>query len=288
MKIKQITPDENEYTQVLTTIAKIPQALYYCGTLPQQRQISVAIVGSRKPTSYGKEVTAMLARDLARRGVVIVSGLALGIDAIAHKAALDANGTTIAVLANGLHKIYPHTNRALGERIIANNGVILTEYEQGIEPLPYNFLARNRIVSGLSDAVIIVEAASRSGTLNTAMHALEQGREVFAVPGNITSPLSAGCNALLRQGATPVTSAEDILNVIAPSAAADTNQQTLLPLASTPLEARIIELLQQGVRDGDELQKQSGANASDFSSALTMLEINGIVTALGMNKWRLS
>lgn len=287
MKIKPLSPDENLFTEILTSIPNKPQALYYSGTLPQKRQKSVAIVGSRKPTPYGKEVAAMLARDLAQRGIVIVSGLALGIDAIAHKAALDAGGKTIAVMGNGLRKIYPYTNRALGERILQEGGAIITEYEAGQEPLPHHFLLRNRLVSGLSDAVVIVEAAKRSGTLNTAMHALEQGREVFAVPGNITSPMSNGCNALLRQGAAPATCAQDILDVIAPGALSTDAQQHSLPLATTPLEARIIELLQAGIRDGDELQKQSSATASDFSSALTMLEINGAVVALGANKWRL-
>lgn len=286
MKINQISPEENEFTQILTSIPNKPQALYYSGTLPTKRQISVAIVGTRKPTAYGQEVAMRFARDLARKGVVIVSGLALGVDAIAHKAALDEGGATVAVLGNGLHKIYPHTNRALGERILNENGAIVSEYEKGVEALPYHFLQRNRIVSGLSDAVLIVEAAKRSGTLNTAMHALEQGREVFAVPGNITSPLSAGCNALLRQGATPATCVEDILSVIAPSAN-EAGQQHVLPLASTPLEATIIELLQQGVRDGEDLQKQSSASASEFSTALTMLEINGVIAPLGANRWTL-
>jgi DNA processing protein len=287
MKINQISPDENEYLEILTSIPQQPQALYYSGTLPETRQPSVAIVGSRKPTAYGREVTTRLARDLASRGVVIISGLALGIDAIAHTAALDAGGRTIAVMANGLHKIYPHTNRQLGERIVAEGGLILTEYEQGMEPLPFNFLARNRIVSGLADAVIIVEAARRSGTLNTAAHALEQGRDIFAVPGNITSPLSAGCNALLRQGATPVTCAEDVLEVIAPQIRSGDGAQTILPLASSPAEALIIELLHTGVRDGEELQTRSGLSASDFSCTLTMMELHGTIKPLGANKWSL-
>lgn len=286
MKINKISPDENKYINILTSVDTPPKQLYYIGTLPAKRQPTVAIVGTRKPTTYGKEVAARFAYELAQRGVVIVSGLALGIDAIAHKACLDAGGTTLAVLGNGLHKIYPHTNRALGERIITQGGAILSELEEGTEPLPFNFLKRNRIVSGLADVVVIVEAASRSGTLNTAMHALNQGKEVCAVPGNITSPLSAGCNGLLRQGATPVTSSADIIELLAiPSPEAAT--QANLPLGNTPLETRIISLLQAGVRDGNELQQQSGASPSEFSSALTMLEIAGTVTALGANQWRL-
>lgn len=286
MKINKISPDRNRYINILTSVETPPKQIYYIGTLPAKRQPTVAIVGTRKPTTYGKEVATKLAYELAQRGVIIVSGLALGIDAIAHRACLDAGGTTLAVLGNGLHKIYPHTNRALGERIVNQGGAVLSEFEEGIEPLPFNFLKRNRIVSGLADVVVIIEAASRSGTLNTAMHALNQGREVCAVPGNITSPLSAGCNGLIRQGATPVTSSADILELLALSSP-ETTTQASLPLGTTPLETRIISLLQEGVRDGNELQQKSGASPSEFSSALTMLEIAGTITALGANQWRL-
>lgn len=286
MKINKISPDRNRYINILTSVETPPKQIYYIGTLPAKRQPTVAIVGTRKPTTYGKEVATKLAYKLAQHGVIIVSGLALGIDAIAHRACLDAGGTTLAVLGNGLHKIYPHTNRALGERIVNQGGAILSEFEEGIEPLPFNFLKRNRIVSGLADVVVIIEAASRSGTLNTAMHALNQGREVCAVPGNITSPLSAGCNGLIRQGATPVTSSADILELLALSSP-ETTAQASLPLGATPLETRIISLLQEGVRDGNELQQKSGASPSEFSSALTMLEIAGTITALGANQWRL-
>lgn len=148
------------------------------GELPDERLPSVAIVGTRKPTTYGKEVTRQLASDLAKRGVIIISGLALGIDGLAHRGALEAGGTTIAVLANGLPDIYPSTHRALADEILASRGAIISEYEPGVSARGFQFLQRNRIVSGLSDAVIITEAATRSGTLNTAAHALEQGKEV--------------------------------------------------------------------------------------------------------------
>lgn len=254
------------------------------GNLPAERLPTVAIVGTRRPTRYGQEVSHMLAYELARRGIVIVSGLALGVDAIAHKAALEAGGTTIAVLANGLPKICPATNRDIAQKILDNGGAILSERGDSEDPRGYDFLKRNRIVSGLADAIIITEAAARSGTLNTAAHALEQGREVFVVPGNITSSLSAGCNHLLKQGATPITSVEDILAIIAP----DSKQaQTLLPLGDTPHEVTIISLLQQGIRDGDDLQQQSNIPAQEFSMTLTMLEINGIIRPLGGNQWTL-
>ena len=286
MKINHTTPEAHEYTAPLNYIDQPPKTLHYLGTLPSSRQPSVAIVGTRKPTSYGREVASRFARELAQAGVVIVSGLALGIDATAHRACLDSGGTTIAVLGNGLHRLYPVANRALGERIIHEGGAVISEYPEGTEPYPSNFLQRNRLVSGLADAVVIIEAASRSGTLNTAMHALGQGRDIFAVPGNITSPLSAGCNHLLRQGAAPATSAADILEAIMPPAPAQATQAAL-PLGSTPLETTIINLIASGMRQGDELQKARGASASEFTSALTMLEINGHIVGLGANQWRL-
>lgn len=285
-KINEIRPLELDYLQISRCIDNLPTIFYSIGTIPAQRTPTVAIVGSRKPTAYGREVTEQLASELARRGVVVVSGLALGVDAIAHKAALDTGGTTIAVLANGLDKITPTTNRQLGERIIREGGAIISEYPVGIPPLQHQFLARNRIVSGISDAVIVTEAGSRSGTLNTAAHALAQGKEVFAVPGNITSPMSAGCNHLLRQGATAVTCADDVLSVIMP--AATTDSQAPLPLGTNEVEQAIIDALARGERDGDEILAGLGAEPSEFNTALTMLEINGIVRPLGANNWTLN
>lgn len=269
---------------MLSHIAKKPKTLYFAGKLPDSRIPTVAIVGTRKPTSYGKEVTTTIASDLARHGVVIVSGLAYGVDALAHRAALEVNGTTIAVLANGLPDIYPTAHKQLSEQIIEKGGAIISEYEPHASAKSWTFLERNRIVSGLSDAVVITEAASRSGTLNTAMHALEQGKEVFVVPGNITSPMSVGCNQLLKQGATPITSADDILEVIAPDLL---TSQSILPLGSTPLETNIIELIASGIRDGDELQQKASSSATDLSTALTMLELSGAIKNLGANQWTL-
>lgn len=285
MKINQISPQENKYTSILTSIPNQPQALYYSGILPQKRQISVAIVGSRKPTSYGREVTEQLASRLAQRGVIIISGLALGIDAIAHQACLKAGGITLAIQANGLHRIYPATNRSLGQQIIKHGGALITEYAAGMEPLPHNFLARNRLVSGLADAVVVIEAAARSGTLSTAAHALTQGKDIYAVPGPITSPLSVGCNRLLAQGAQPLTSVDEFVTQLMPNQSSDTPAS--LPFGNTPLEATIIRLIQAGIRDGETLQQQAGASAADFNAALTMLEINGTIKALGANQWSL-
>lgn len=284
MKINTISPQDYKYLQIIDTIAIKPKKLYFVGKIPSERQPTVAIVGTRRPTAYGKEVTYQFAHDLASHGIVIVSGLALGVDAIAHRGALDAGGTTIAVLANGVDQIYPATNYDLSQSIIKSGGAIISEYEPGIEARDFQFLERNRIVSGLSDAVIVTEAAIRSGTMSTVAHALEQGREVFVVPGNITSPLSAGCNNLIKQGAHPITCANDVIEIIAPDLL---RAQTLLPLGSTPLESKIINLLQSGIRDGDELQKLSEVTTSEFSGAITMMEISGTIRALGGNQWTL-
>lgn len=284
MKINTISPDTANYTKVLTNIAKVPKKLYYIGKLPAARIPTVAIVGTRKPSSYGKEVTHRLSYDLASRGVVIVSGLALGVDAIAHKAALEAGGITIAVLGNPLPAISPVSNRSLGEAIVRQNGAILSEYELGSRVYPGNFLERNRIVAGLADAVIITEAAIRSGTLNTAAHALEQGKEVFVVPGPITSPLSAGCNMLLKQGAQVATSYEDILEVVAPQLL---SAQTAMPLSQSELEHAILQMISKGMRDGEQILTAICADPVEFATALTMLELAGSIRALGANQWTL-
>lgn len=282
MIINKVSPDKHKYLQIIASIDKCPSRLYYFGKLPETRLPSVAIVGTRKPTAYGKEVTHKLAYDLAARGVVIVSGLALGVDGIAHSAALEAGGTTIAVLANALPDIRPVTNRDIGERIIASGGAILSEADDETLLGKWSFLQRNRIVAGISDAILITEASSRSGTLNTAARALEQGKEVFVVPGNITSPMSVGCNQLLKQGARLVTSVDDILEVIAPQLL---KGQASLALGNTPLETAVLEQLRTGMRDGDELQQTLSCTATDLNVALTMLEVNSVVRALGGNQW---
>jgi len=270
------------YLSPLQEVTKAPTSVYIAGKLPLTRFPSVAIVGTRRPTPYGKEVTHRLAYDLAKRGVAIISGLALGVDAIAHQAALDAGGTTIAVLGNGLDHIYPSRNQQLGKQIVKKGGALLSEYPPSMPALAHHFLARNRLVSGLADAVIVTEAAARSGTLSTVNHALEQGKDVFVVPGNITSLLSIGPNRLLQQGAHPALSVDDILEIIAPHLLKDAPEPVI---GSNPAETRILKLIQSGVRNGDQLQEQSKLEASEFSQALTMLEINGDIRALSGNQW---
>jgi DNA processing protein len=283
-KIYKLSPDTEKPLQIINQSFEKPiKSLWCIGNLPPEGRPAIAIVGTRKPTTYGREVAYRLSYELASRGVTIISGLALGIDGIAHQAALDAGGITIAILPTSLSAIYPYTHRNLAKRIIENHGALLSEYESGTVAFKSNFIARNRIVSGLSNGLLIIEAAQRSGTLATAGFALEQGKPVMAVPGNITSPMSAGCNNLIKQGARPVTNTEDILEEIglAPTA------PTQLSFAYSPEEQQIITLLGQGLRDGDELQKQSGLTPTTFSQTLTMLEIEGRVRALGANQWSL-
>jgi DNA processing protein len=284
MKIDKINRKgivSNSFLSPLLQLAQQPQSLYIKGTVPISRSPVVAIIGTRRPSPYGREVTQTIAAELARNGVIVVSGLASGIDTIAHTATLDAGGTTIAVLAQGLHSIYPAANKGLADRIV-KNGALISEYEMGEGAMKHHFLARNRIVSGLADAIVVTEAADKSGTFSTVAHALEQNKEVFAVPGPITSLLSAGPNRLLQQGAHVATCANDILQVIAPHLVA---RQQEFAFGTTPLETRIIELIKKGTRGGDELLVQSGASPNEFSQAMTMMELSGTVRPIGGNRW---
>lgn len=288
MKINSISPEKHKYLQMVSSIDKSPSTLFYMGTLPSERRPTLAVVGTRHPTRYGVDVTTRLVRELAEQGVIIVSGLALGIDALAHRTTLEAHGITLAVLANPLPNILPMTNRQLGERIVSEGGAVISEHSDDesrhYQVGKWSFLERNRIVAGISDAILITEASARSGTLNTAMCALQQGRDVFVVPGNITSPASAGCNALIRQGATPVTCAQDILDVILPN---QPSAQRALPLGSTPTEKAIIDYLSRDIHDADEIQRLTGIEPAVLTEALTMLEITGTIRSLGANHWAL-
>lgn len=281
MQINKVPLEVSNFLKRLKTIDNPPKYLSYIGMLPDNPELVVAIIGTRRPTSYGRTVTEQISEALSYRGTVIVSGMALGVDSIAHNSCLNAGGQTIAVMASGVDNPYPKTNLHLAKRILENGGAILSEYENGHQPRPYDFLWRNRIVSGLADVVIVTEANLRSGTLSTVAHALEQGKDVYAVPGPITSPLSAGCNRLIAQGARPITDIDGLLNQLGLSG------QTSLNLGDTPEEQKLIELIHSGISDGDELQQLSNFTPAQLSQALTMLEIKGIVTAIGGNKWRL-
>lgn len=283
MNINSISISDPCFPESLRNIPTPPEQLFYLGELSKTKQ-NVAIVGSRHLTNYGREITRELAERLTGRGVGIVSGLALGVDGIAQESAIRAGGYTVAVLASGLDIISPHSHRQLAISILEKGGAIVSEFPPGTPPLQFRFLQRNRIVSGLADAVIVTEASARSGTMNTVMHALQQGKDVYAIPGNITSPMSAGCNKLIEQGATPIINIEAFVDQFAPQSS--TPRQRLL-LAQTPEEQVIVELLESGVRDGDELQRRSKLDTTTYSTTMTMLELRSVVRPLGGNMWSL-
>ncbi|MDQ3065910.1 MAG: DNA-processing protein DprA [Actinomycetota bacterium] len=227
---------------------------------------SVSIVGARACSAYGRQIARSLGRDLAAAGLVVVSGMARGVDAEAHRGALEAGGITVAVLGCGIDRDYPAAHRELA-RQIATAGLVVAEYAPGVEPAPWRFPARNRIVAGLCSATIVVEARERSGALITADFALEEGREVFAVPGEITSALSAGANALLRLGATPLTSAQDVLESYGLTA------QAVAPPALGETATTVLDRLREGACGPDELGRATGLSAGDLAVALTELEL---------------
>lgn len=271
---------------LLSELPDAPDRLFAIGNNLQEllAKPRVAIVGARKMSPYGQAVTEMLASKLAGKGIVVVSGLAYGVDVCAHQATLGAGGQCIAVLACGLDRMYPTAHARVGEELVQKGGVIISEYPEGTAPLQYRFLERNRLISGLSDAVIITEAAQRSGTLNTAAHALNQGKPVLCAPGNITSELSVGTNNLLKAGATPVTSVDDVLSLLG---IAD-SPKTSLPLASNEQEFILLSLIKDGTTDGAELLRQSQLETPIFNQTLTMLEITAKIKPLGANHWTLA
>ncbi len=296
MEIKQIRPLEHDFTEVLKKLVLIPKMLYYYGNLPVKRQKSVAIVGSRKNTRYGYDVAYRAAYEAAKAGAVVVSGLAYGIDSVAHRAALDAGGITIAVLGTPITEIYPREHTKLAQEIVEKGGAVISEYGPDDRPLGCSdikarFLARNRIIAGLSDAVLIAEAADHSGTLNTATHALDCGIDLLAVPGDISKPTSVGTNRLIKQGAIPYTEPDDLLDLLFPERIVKRRSKKLLKKlllkTDTEIEKQILTLIFEGVSDGEEIMKKLDVSASDFSMAMTMLEIKNLVIALGANQWML-
>lgn len=283
MNIRHITNRDSEYPSLLKEIGAPPQRLWLVGAVLQE-EVRLTVVGSRKPTRYGIKMTQKLIQEVASAGVTIVSGLALGIDALAHKAALDAGGKTIAVMAGGLDRIYPATNTALARRILENGGTLISEYPEKTEFFKQNFVARNRIQSGLSDAVLIVEAAEKSGTLITAQFAIDQNRTVLALPGNIDSPNSVGTNELIKTGATPVTSASDILEALGINTRAAKVKQYK---PENHAEEVILGLIKSGTDSSEELQVESQLSLIDFTTTLTMLEIKDIITQPTAGTWDL-
>ncbi len=213
-KIDKITIKDNNYPRLLKEIYDPPEQLYITGELKAKEKYPLAVVGTRKMSDYGKRVTVFLVKGLVKAGFTIISGLALGIDGLAHQTALDAGGRTIAVLGSGLDIIYPPEHKKLAADIIKSGGAVISEYPPGARPSRRTFPARNRIVAGLSLAVLVIEAPEKSGALITAKVALDQGREVLAVPGNIYNPNSIGCHKLIKMGAKAVTNPEDVFDAL--------------------------------------------------------------------------
>ncbi len=285
--VKVLTLKGNDIPEGLRNIPDAPTKLYLKGTgdiLDILNRPIVAIVGSRKVDAYGAYATNMLAQGLAEKGVVIISGLALGTDAIAHQACLNAGTPTLAVLVSDISNPVPKTNYSVAKNIYAN-GFIISENDSDHTIQKHDFLIRNRLISGLAMGVIIPQASARSGSLNTARHALEQGRTVMAVPGPITNPLCEGPNNLLKMGATPVTCIEDVLHALNIADIASTRNYDLL--AENQAELDIIKTIQDGVVDADEILALTKMKPSELNVHLTMLEIRGIISPLGGNHWTL-
>lgn len=257
----------------LKAIFDPPQSLYLRGSgepgLLGRR--AVGVVGARSCSPYGAQVARMLGRELAAAGLVVVSGLARGIDGEAHRGALESGGPTVGVLGCGIDRDYPAANASLSRRM-EDGGLVVSEYEAGVEPAPWRFPARNRIIAGLCEAVVVVEARERSGALITADFALEEGREVFAVPGEITSALSVGSNALLRLGATPLTGSGDVLEALGIERA-----EAVVDPDVSEAARRVLGLVRDTPAGADELVARSSLEAGAVSVALTELELAGLV-----------
>ncbi|MGE5390569.1 MAG: DNA-processing protein DprA [Deltaproteobacteria bacterium] len=280
--IRMVTWDEDAYPAMLRHIHNPPYVLYYRGRIECLTGPAIALVGSRMASYYGKNTARKIGRDLAARGVVVVSGLARGIDSEAHRGALES-GQTVAVLGCGLDVIYPPENNKLYSEIAAN-GAVISEFPRHTGPEPGNFPMRNRIISGLCRGVVVVEAQEKSGALITADFALEQGRDVFAVPGPVNSKTSIGTNNLIKQGAKLVSSLEDIIeeygDLYSPGSGAP--EQAVLPLLSKE-ENEIIEAIDSEPGHFDYLLDQTGLNIGQLSTLLLQLELRGIITALPGN-----
>ncbi|MBU0531257.1 MAG: DNA-processing protein DprA [Candidatus Uhrbacteria bacterium] len=271
---------DERYPQLLSTIYDPPACLFVRGNLPTPDAAYFSVVGSRKMTRYGEQATYDLIYPVAEAGLVITSGLALGVDAAAHQAALDVGGTTVAVLASGLDEIQigPKQNLGLAHQIIERGGALVSEFPIGTEAFKSHFPFRNRIISGLARGVIVIEAAERSGTLITARSALEQGREVFAVPGPITSPLSVGPNNLIKMGAHPTTEAADILNVLGVEAG---TSDLPAPEPESEIEKLILQQLSKHPVHVDLIIQQTKLETPEVTSTLTLMEMKGMVRHLG-------
>ncbi len=273
-----ITIFDKEYPKILKEIFDPPIVLYYRGRKELLNNFSIGVVGTRKPTKYGVTAAEYFVKELVNRGVTIISGLAIGCDAIAHKRTLKQKGDTIAVLGTGIDVVYPATNRSIFKSI-DENGLIISEFPIGTLSLPHHFPSRNRIISGLSMGIIVIQAGDWSGSLITAYNALNQGREVFAVPGNIFNKMSNGCHRLIKQGAKLISSIDDILEEFSnPDLFSCTSNQSLQKEVDLSKDARdLLEIFENGPVEFDEICNKSSFAPGYLLSLLTELELNNIL-----------
>lgn len=277
-----ITINGNDLPEELQRLPQPPKSLNVKGDAALlSTHPRVGIVGARKFTPYGKEITTQIASVLGRAGVTVVSGLALGVDSIAHQACLDAKGKTIAVLPSGINQIYPASHTYLAKKIVESNGLLISEYPHTYRPYRYDFVKRNRIIAGLSDILVIPEAGIASGSLNTARYALELGITIMAVPGDITSPYSAGTNRLIQSGAVPLLDPQDILDYLGISGE---DKQAYIP--ENVIEQSLIAHIKRGVSGTNDLIKACKVEPSRLQTNLTMLEIKGVI-AVQSGHWHL-
>jgi DNA processing protein len=277
--VRVTSPVDESYPALLREIGAPPPVLYFRGELLETDRIAIAIVGTRRVTAYGREMATRIAGDLARAGVTIVSGLARGVDGVAHEAALNAGGRTIAVLGSGVNRIYPPEHRNLARRI-AEQGAVVSDYLPDTPPDGVNFPPRNRIISGLSLGVVVIEAPDRSGALITVDFAADHGRDVFAVPGSATAANSAGCNRIIREGARLVRSADDILEDLQ----IDRRHEAVAIQQALPMsedDRRLLAVLSSEPQHIDDLALLSDASVADVAARLIMLELQGLVRNAG-------
>ncbi len=277
--IAVLTWEDAEYPRRLREVDQSPPVLYLRGEISLADEWAVAIVGTRGVSAYGRQAAQDLAACLAQNGITVVSGLARGVDGEAHNAALEAGGRTLAVLGCGVDRIYPPEHRKLAERIL-RSGAVLSDYAPGTEPESSNFPPRNRIISGLSLATVVIEAGTTSGALITATFAVEQGREVFAVPGSIYSPLSKGPNQLIQQGARPLLRPEDVLDALNLKQVQE-YRAVRIQMPEDPVESGLLRTLDHEPLHIDEISARSGLPIAQVSATLTLLELKGLVRQVG-------
>jgi DNA processing protein len=287
LKVKITTILDLNYPKLLAEIYSPPPLLYHLGNLDLNNDFLLAVVGTRKISNYGKQVTQHLVNELSAAGLTIVSGLALGIDACAHQAAINSGGKTVAVLGSGIDQVYPASNRKLAQKILDTGGSIISEFPLAMPPYKSNFPQRNRIISGLSLGTLVTEGGEKSGALITAKYALEQNREVFTVPGSIYNPGSVGPNGLIKRGAHPVTETNNILEALNLEKASEFKASRKV-IPETETEKIILEILDYQACPIDKIVQQTNLGVNEVNSTLAMLEMKGLVKNLGNQQYVLS